>query len=316
MEGGRTNASAQLAASFLFRPLPPFTEYPHTAEMTTETIDLLDDSDEDLALPLAARLAAAKRGGIGAPPSSQERAPLAALYNQADGGAAAAAAAASPHVAVGRPHSPALQPQAPAAAPLGGAETLRQRQAERAARKAARAAAAVAAGGNDGASLLSPPSLSAGLEPPRPQYHQQEQRQDGGLYGSGLSSSPKQVARGSMRGAGSGRQPQPPQQQRLSWEPAFSQPGASQEPLSQQQTDAGDEDWQPPSGSQGPQRRGGRAAAGGGGGGEPPAKKARKPRRTQEEIARDKALQVAVLCAVISHGHRLLAGAQAVGCAC
>lgn len=255
-----------------------------------EVVDLLDDSDEELALPLAARLLKQQAAAPVRSQASQERAPLAAVHNQHDSGAATAGA---PPAAVGRPNSPTSRPSLPPATTLGGADVLRQRQAERAARKAARAAAAATEGGGSGAL----PGQAAAADPDlRPQYHQQEQRQEAQQSGGALGGSQQPARRGPTRGAGSARHPQQP----VAQEPPFGGE-ASLEPYSQQQglLGAGDEDWQPPASSQGSKRRGGAAAAAaaaaaaGGGGGEPPAKKGgRRPKRTAEEIARDKAIQV------------------------
>ncbi len=261
-----------------------------------EVVDLLD-SDEELALPLAARLAAAaKREAPARPQASQERAPLASLHNQQDSGGAAADGAT---LAAGRPNSPVSRVALAANASLGAADVLSQRQAERAARKAARAAAAAAGGGGDGLlGPLSPFGALAAVDPePRPQYHQQEQRQEEEQQEPALGGNQQPARRGPMRGAGSGGALH--KQYAAAWEPALGSEGASplQAPYSQQRGmhDAMDEEWQPPASSQGARRQGGAAAAAaaGGGAGQPPAKKGgRRPKRTAEEIARDKEIQV------------------------
>ncbi|PRW57835.1 crossover junction endonuclease EME1B-like [Chlorella sorokiniana] len=257
-----------------------------------EVVDLLDSDEEELALPLAARLAAAgKREAVPHPQASQERAPLAAVHNQKDssGGAAAATATVA---AGGRPNSPTSRPSLAANASLGGADLLRQRQAERAARKAARAAAA------DGG-LPGPPAAlgeAAADEEPRPQYHQQEQRQEEQHLGAALGGSSQQAARrGPTRGVGSGSALH--KQQAAAWEPPLDSQDASLKLYSQPQRqnsllDGEDEEWQPPPSSQGARARGGAAAAAAAAGaGQPPAKKGRRPKRTAEEIAQDKANQ-------------------------
>ena len=255
-----------------------------------EVVDLLDSDEEELGLPLAARLG--KREGPSRPQASQDRAPLAAVHNQQqDSGSGGGGGGGGAATLAGRPNSPTSRPGLAATASLGGADLLRQRQAERAARKAARAAAAGGVGGGV-PGLVSPLNVAAADPDPRPQYHQQEQRQEGQQYGATLGGGSQPAARrGPTRGVGSGSTLHNPQA--APWQPPFDSQDASLDPYSQ--PDAADDGWKLPRSSQGAGPCGGAAAAAAAavGAGQPPAKKGgRRPKRTAEEIARDKAMQV------------------------